>query len=318
MKEIGGYFELELNNTGSFHSSAIAVNSGRNAFEMILTVRRYKKVFLPFFFCDVLLEPLKKLEIEVKYYDLQENWLPEFDFQQLNSDSCLLYINYFGINLNNCQYLASVSEQICFDFSQAFFDQPIQTHDTFYSPRKFFGVPDGGYVFLKDSKTFFEDIEDDNSTYRTSHLFLRREKGASAGYHDFLMHEEQLKNCPISKMSKSTVAILNNIDYSNVTKKRKKNFDFLKDKLQESNKIIALREANQVPMNYPYLIENVNLKQFLIKNKIYVPTFWPNVLDNAPKNSYSFFLATFLNCLPVDQRYDLNDMDYVFSKIDSL
>ena len=37
MNEIGGYFELELNNFNSlYHDEAVAVNSARNALELLI------------------------------------------------------------------------------------------------------------------------------------------------------------------------------------------------------------------------------------------------------------------------------------------
>ena len=48
MKEIGGYFELELREGQEYHKKAIKLNTGRNALELILMVKQYKKVFIPF------------------------------------------------------------------------------------------------------------------------------------------------------------------------------------------------------------------------------------------------------------------------------
>lgn len=55
MKPIGGYFELELRQGEHYHKDAIRLNSARNCFEYILLARKYKKVFLPYYTCEVLL-----------------------------------------------------------------------------------------------------------------------------------------------------------------------------------------------------------------------------------------------------------------------
>ena len=44
MKEIGGYFELELASKEEYHTSAIKLNSGRNAFKYILKAQNIKKI----------------------------------------------------------------------------------------------------------------------------------------------------------------------------------------------------------------------------------------------------------------------------------
>lgn len=61
MKSIEGYFGLELRNIGEYYSKAIALNTGKNAFEYILKDPHYKKVYIPSYTCEVMLEPIKKL-----------------------------------------------------------------------------------------------------------------------------------------------------------------------------------------------------------------------------------------------------------------
>ena len=70
MNEFGGYFELELNEGKDYHAGAIKLNTGRNALEYILRVNKYKKIYLPFFTCDVLLQPIEKLKIDTEFYHI--------------------------------------------------------------------------------------------------------------------------------------------------------------------------------------------------------------------------------------------------------
>ncbi|MFW5983430.1 MAG: hypothetical protein ACOCQ4_02930, partial [bacterium] len=60
MNPIGGYFELELNKGEEFHKNALKLNTGRNAFEYVILEKQYKKVWLPYYMCDVMLEPLNR------------------------------------------------------------------------------------------------------------------------------------------------------------------------------------------------------------------------------------------------------------------
>lgn len=61
MKEIGGYFELELTDRGGFpHDDGILVNSGSNALEYILrSLGDVKCVWMPYFTCSIVLKPFK-------------------------------------------------------------------------------------------------------------------------------------------------------------------------------------------------------------------------------------------------------------------
>ena len=56
MKEIGGYFELELNKNREYHKNALKLNSGRNALIFILMNLKPRKIYLPYYICDSVLE----------------------------------------------------------------------------------------------------------------------------------------------------------------------------------------------------------------------------------------------------------------------
>lgn len=64
MKTIGGYFELECEPsliTNHFpQDDGLLLNSGTNSFEYILRILGdIKRVYLPYYICDSLIEPLK-------------------------------------------------------------------------------------------------------------------------------------------------------------------------------------------------------------------------------------------------------------------
>jgi len=60
MGAIGGYFELETCISETlYHDNAIAVNSCRNALEYILVANDYNKIYIPYYTCDVTLQPIE-------------------------------------------------------------------------------------------------------------------------------------------------------------------------------------------------------------------------------------------------------------------
>lgn len=61
LKPIGGYFDLELPRFRELHAEAIALNSGRFCLEYILRCKQYNKVYVPYFTCDSVVEPMEKL-----------------------------------------------------------------------------------------------------------------------------------------------------------------------------------------------------------------------------------------------------------------
>jgi hypothetical protein len=307
MNPIGGYFELELRKGVEYHKNAIRLNSGRNAFEYILRARGYKKVYLPYYTCDVMLEPINKLKLEFEYYNINEQLNPIFNFKRIGKEETFLYTNYFGIKKQTVKKLSNSCTNLIIDNSQAFFEIPLVGIDTFYSPRKYFGVPDGAYLFT--DKFLQTKLLHDNSVARFSHLIKRFDEGAEAGYIDFKANNESLKGQSIKVMSDITKALLCNIDYDRVIKIRKQNFLFLNENLKYSNKLKIPVDNDFVPMVYPFFTANGNiLKQNLIKKRVFVATYWPNVLNWCNENMLEHSFAMQIIPLPIDQRYDEKKM----------
>jgi len=312
-KSIGGYFELELPQGAEYHSQAIALNTGRNALEYILRARGYKRVYLPYYSCEVLLEPFKKLGVEYTFYHINANL--EADLQSsLNSDEAILCINYFGLKQDHVNALAQrYGKQLIVDNTQAFYAQPIDGIDTFYSCRKFFGVPDGAYLYC--DKVLDAELEQDYSWERMTHLLKRIDVSAEAAYADFREQSEKLKNNPIRKMSNLTHRIMASIDYDGVAGRRRQNYQLLDEAIGKKNGIALPLSADAVPMVYPFLTTDQQLRQRLIDNKVYVATYWPNVLDWINTDSTEYTLTTQLLPLPIDQRYGEGDLKRIYELI---
>jgi len=193
--------------------------------------------------------------------------------------------------------------------------KPINNCDTFYSARKFFGVPDGAYLFSE--KKLHAELEYDYSNIRMEHLLGRIEEGAEKYYPKFKENDDSLIGQPIKKMSKLTQSLMKNIDYDKVAEIRFNNFNYLHSKLKDANEIIIDTVSITVPMVYPYLVKNGSeIKKKLISNKIFVATFWPNVREwDNDKESYENYLAANLLAIPIDQRYCLDEMEKILELI---
>ena len=96
MDAIGGYFELELRKGEHYHKNALRLNTARNCFEYILLARKYKKVYIPYYTCEVMLQPLHKYHIGYEFYSIDMNLEPQ-DLISLNDNEAFLYTNYFGL-----------------------------------------------------------------------------------------------------------------------------------------------------------------------------------------------------------------------------
>lgn len=311
MDAIGGYFEIELHKGAHYHKDAIRLNTARNCFEYVLRARNYSKVYVPYYTCEVMLEPIQKLGISYEFYHINELLEPTSPLK-LNANEALLYTNYFGLKQECVKRLALVyGKQLIVDNAQAFYAEPLEGIDTFYSARKFFGVPDGAYLYT--DKPLQQEFEQDYSYERMSHLLKRIDIGAEEGYQEFHKNDDALCNQEIKRMSKLTEAILAGIDYEAARKRRRENYQRLDEALGLTNQIHLALSDDSVPMVYPYLTENNTLRRKLIDNKVFVATYWPNVSGWTKKGILEYELTERLVPLPVDQRYDKEEMDVICS-----
>lgn len=314
IKSIGGYFELEIPKLKEYHKDAIALNTGRNCLEYILRVRGYKHVYIPYYTCDVILEPLKKLGVDHSFYHIDKN-LELAEDVVLRPNEALLATNYFGLKQEHMLKLAAIyGNQLIIDNTQAFFDKPIDGIDTFYSCRKYFGVPDGAYLYT--DKLLPEALEQEKSYDRMSQLLKRIDISAEDGFVDFQKADESLGNQPIRKMSKLTQRIMQSIHFETVKKKRRSNYQTLLNALSNVNNLKLEFNEEVVPMVYPLLLTSINgLREKLIKNKIFVARYWQNVLEWTSKDDLEHLFAYHLIPLPIDQRYGEVEMYFILEMI---
>lgn len=312
-KPIGGYFELELPRRAEYHSAAIALNTGRNCLEYILRVRGYKRVYLPYYSCEVLLEPFKKLDVDYKFYHVNAQLELEGPVT-LNAEEAILYINYFGLKQDYVETLAQqYGERLIVDNTQAFFARPLEGIDTFYSCRKFFGVADGAYLYC--DKSLADELEQSQSWERMGYLLKRIDISSEAAYPEFQKQEEQLINNPIRMMSPLSHRIMMSIDYQQVAEQRRQNYLLLDAALSKRNAISLTLADDTVPMVYPFLTDDEGLRRRLIDNNVFVAQYWPNVLQWCDEGCSDFQLTKNLLPLPIDQRYGQEEMDRIIQLI---
>ena len=313
MREIGGFFEFEFDKKVEYYHDATAkVNSGRNAINYILQSSQTKKVYIPYFTCGTVIEPIKTLGLEYVFYEIDENLeIKNMKPDMLRENEKIIYINYFGIKNKYVDTLAAeYTEKLIIDNTQAFFKKPIENINICYSPRKFFGVPDGGYVYTK--RRLAEPLEMENSFDRCQSLLARVENDASDVYDLYAQHNKNMCFRPLKSMSKLTHNILSSIDYEKIRLTRERNFLYLHDQLNQYNNLNIDVEQIIGPMVYPLWIEKEGLRDFLIQHKVYVPTYWQEVIDYiGDLERVESKFVKYLLPIPIDQRYVINDMQRI-------
>ena len=320
IKAIGGYFELADKDCecGQMPVDGIALNTCRNAMEyIILQLLDVKRIFVPYYTCEAVIEPLKRLPIAYEFYHINEQLEIAEEIELKNGDY-LIANNYFGIKDAYIEKLAKkYGDKLIVDNAQALFAPVLSNIKAAYSARKFVGVADGGSAVGVSAEPVL-NYEMDDSNGHDSHLYIRKEKGAEAGFKDYLINESRLDNQPIRRMSLQTQTILSQIDYDVIIKKRRQNYQFLCNALGEENRLsLPLMDSFVCPMVYPFMTNDESLRERLIQNKIFVACYWQNVLEWCGEKELEYKLVTRIIPLPIDQRYDQYDMEKIIELIKS-
>ena len=114
-------------------------------------------------------------------------------------------------------------------------------------------------------------------------------------------------------MSKFTHRVMSSIDYELVAARRRKNYGLFHAALGATNMMHVSLDDAAVPMVYPYMCPNRNLREVLIKNKIFVARYWPNVLEWTTTDDIDYLFASQMQPLPIDQRYRDKEMETIIN-----
>lgn len=320
-KAIGGYFELaDREAEGNYPVDGVRLNTSRNALEYIIRcLPDCKHVYLPLYTCEAVVEPFKRLpDVGFSFYHINNKF--EIDDEiNLQDGEYLIANNYFGLKDVYIAELAKhYGDRLIVDNAQALFAPVLPGIKAVYSARKYVGVADGSFaVGVSDLDALYYDIDD--ASEHDSHLLIRKEQGAEAGFKDYQQNECKLDNQPIRRMAYQTQDILTHVDYEKVIAKRRTNFEYLHHALASHNQLV-IPELNTFacPMVYPFIgPANVDLRSKLIANKIFVARYWSNVTDWAKPDGLEYTLTTRLIPLAIDQRYGKEDMDRIIEIINN-
>lgn len=314
MKEFGGFIELDKYNFPIIHENALRLNCARNCLAYLVEQRNIKNILLPKFLCDSVNNVCINSNINVSYYSVGIDFCP-IDIQ--NEEYEWLYlVNYYGqITNEKIIEIAKKYPNLIVDNVQAYFQPPVQGIDTIYTCRKFFGVPDGAFLYTDIRNPEVErTIEQDVSLDRMRYLLGRFEKSGQEFYSDYVETEKTFVNSSVKRMSKLTENLLHGIDYENVKRIRQENFEELHRCLEKINELKISIPIG--PYMYPLLLKNgMVIRKALQEEKIYIPTLWPNVLEECLTDSLEYRFAADILPIPVDQRYDKEDMRYLVEVI---
>lgn len=319
MKPIGGYIEWELPHIGhSYHPAALALSTGRAALRLALKVLQPVKCYLPFYTCDSLIDPVLAQGIPFEFYELDHRLDPG-NLPVLKQKEYFILVNYYGLRTATVEKLAAnYGKQLIIDATHDFFNNRYHGHWAFTSARKYFGVPDGAYLYKPDEVTFSEEFPRFTGA-SVHHLFNRRFGDPELAYRQYLEYEESL-DTEVRAVSEVSEKWLNTIDYAMVIDRRRENFYWLHEQLRPYNTLPIEFSDQDVPFRYPFLPEKPIAKAALMEAKLFIPSFWSDVpAREIPGYDWEKKLANELLPLPNDHRYRPSDLkrltDFIIKNI---
>ena len=311
--EYSGYLNFKSNiSLPSHYIDALTFNSARSALIFYLIQLDVKKIHLPTYMCPSVFNSLDRYGIQYEKYNINNDLMPENGFT-LEKNEKALVVNYFGILDKSLKNKYFDDDAIIFDNTQAYCFK-MEGATNIYSPRKFFPLPDGGLLIDKNSPILSQGYSK-LATYNQIENFMPNLLSTVGKTSDFyslhLAIEENISSSDICKMQDLTLCLLKLMPIEKLSKVRRQNFQLMHEFLGNYNEFsgaVMDQALNATcPMVYP-LLTSSNIRENLIKRKIFVPRWWKAVSDDAFSNPFERYLSSNLIPLPIDYRYDDNDV----------
>ncbi len=309
MEDIGCHFKLEPLK-GNLYHQGVNLSSGRNALRYILRINNIKKIYLPYFLCESLSDVSKKELVEIIYYHVDSNLLPNDNIKITSSDTYIYIVNYFGLLRDLLPDLVSRYHNVIIDNTHDFYNENNYNTLTIYNYRKYFGIPDGA--------TIVGDIKKDTniligkSANKLDEMIKRDELGQYYHYKTFYDADKYYELEDLTYMSNFTYNYLKAIDYEDILNKRLNNYKYLQEHLQDYNE--KHLEDNLTYMYPLYTNNGEDLRRYLQENNIYSQWHWPNIVDSNADIA-EINLSKNIVCLPIDQRYDEEVMNHIANTV---
>lgn len=295
-KKYGGFINKSFikkkkNNLPKFFSM-----NGRSSFDIIIKFIKPKKIFLPYYACKDLLKVVKLNKIKYQHYSIDKTFKPKNKIILKKNEYALL-INYFGI-----ENIIKSKKNCIYDLSLSFFNNTNKLDLFFNSARKFIYTSYGSFLSLKNfnNKIYSEEFNNKNILPKNYKQFKYNEK----------------KQKIITKLFPNKYLDKNLIyqNFKKIINIRKKNYSFFYNHLKNMN-MLKLKKNAHGPLYFPLLLNNgEQIRKGLNKIKIYTPILWGS-LKKMQQFSFEYHLAKNCIFLPIDQRYNIKDMNYIYTNL---
>lgn len=301
-----------------------------------------KVVLLPAYTCDTVITPFKEQRWTCVYYpvDLQLRIEAQsaLDLYDQFHASLIVVHPYYGKDLNKAEidlldYLHGKGCKVAVDLTQCVFSSQRLSCVDYYvgSYRKWFAIPDGGYLESADQTEVFDALLEENTDF----VSLQRDAMYLRGLY-FQTDNEEVKsisrrlnkmavemtdyNIAPHKMAEISCALLAKEDKIENQRSRYANYKLLLEQLitVQGCRFFCdeMNEVTSAPLYFMiYVNDRSDLQHNLAKHHIYAPVIWPVVYDEVLINDTIKYIYDHILAIPIDQRYDEHDMEKIVEAI---
>lgn len=302
--------------------------NARSGLYILCDLLRPRRIWLPAYLCHSIVEAVQAANVSIEFYPLSrglkledKEWLGQVGKQDL-----VLFIDYFGFE-SDPEIMRAVKEKagwVVQDAAQALLSSFERTEADFvlYSPRKYLGIPEGGILQSKCDEDF-SSIKLKHAPYdfvlASNHAFQSRTEYERSGVGDWFSiynRAEELSPVGYFSMSALSAAMLrHSFDYSQISEKRRSNYQRLYDSIPELALCGALNDQT-VPLGFPIVSDaRDQIRTSLYSQKMYCPLHWPieGVVPECFEDAH--LLNRGILTILCDQRYSFPNMESMISVI---
>lgn len=298
--------------------------NGRHAISHLILYRRWKRIWMPDYFCYDVIKAIKDTRIEVVYYkdnplDIEVDKIVDLPFQ---SGDVLLRMNYFGLRgfMDNENFPVEVIE----DHSHDLIGNWANTSNADWciaSLRKSIPLPEGGILWSPKGKqmppVLDSSLENDLlSCKRLNAMLLKKlymdgcEINKSSFRNLFIQTEESFTKLNICGMASDSFDLYKDFSISEWYYKKKSNWEFfVKQGSKKYSVLIPEDVAQSNPFSVILFFESKIIREE-VRRRLLEHDIYPAILWNIPAghNETTIDISERLLSIHCDGRYNHEDM----------
>lgn len=341
MKEFGSDFHLidsfnsEQRHLTDMYRDAVLMADGRQCIEVLIQRNRWKRLWMPEYFCYNIIEYLQKnTGIDISFYtdypgNDDDKVISNLTFRE---GDVLLRMNYFG--LRSFRSTKDIPVPVIEDHSHDLVGDWAMNSDAGWciaSLRKIIPIPEGGIVWSpKNNKLIFHLVQTAiNNDLAQKRWRAMEEKGQYLrGIIDdkelfrslYIETEETLDELDISLIDEKSRHYLESFDLGNWNITKKKNWEIL-SRLDSNTGVQVVRQEseNLTPFSLVLLFDDETnrerVRKKLIESSVYPAVLW-YVPDGAHDEVRSF--SKRMLSIHCDARYSENDIEELYNTINTI